>query len=640
MKKLNIILVALAISSIWFSSCKKILEKQSLSTLTTSQVFDDSLNATFALNTIYTQNQPGWYGSGGSNSSIGTVGASSLTEETSGGSPYTTGAVLNTTVGDLPSSNSASNNYGHIAAINTFIVNVNNGTIDTGTKKRMVAQCLFWRAYRYFELVKLYGGVPLVLTPLPVVGSAAKTAAQVPRSTTTQTFTQIVSDLTTAIKSLPAYWPQTADYGRITRGAAQAYLGRVLNTWASPQFNTTNDVTRWQTALTACNAAITTLTAEGFGLYPKEDVTMWTTEGSGSNGKPSNPEAVFVTEYNTLTDANGTNPETYTTSCIPVALAGKGSVQPTWTEVEAFPMIDGHQITNASAAYPYNPLLFYDNRDPRFAQTIAYNGCTWPLEGNSTNRLWTYDYFTSATAIVTTEVSGHTSTGFYLRKAVDPALTATNLAFAGTDWQEIRYAEVLLNRAEAAAQTGDLNTPLADLKAIRKRAGILAGTDGMYGLQAGMSQSQMVSAILYERQIEFAYEGKRYWDLRRYKLLDQVSGNNGQGITMTAGPLDGTKRTGLTIALNYVKGTTTDYLALTRENLVNTMGLDYVYNNYFNGSATQSPTIPGQTIVNLDSSPIAYQTADYFFAIPPTAIQNDPALLQNNTWGGPFDPTK
>jgi len=600
-----------------FQSCRKdVLDKQSLTTLTATQAYGDSVSATLALNYVYQANQPGWAGNDGSATSIiANYGPGSMTEENISQplNPILAGSVTTETVGDLGSSNSATNNYGRIRTINLFISEMATANFDTGTKTRMIGQCLFWRAYRYFALVKIYGGVPLVLTPLPIVGDAAKLAGDYPRATTTETFNQIVSDLNTAIADLPIGWPNIGDYGRITKGAAQAFLGRVLLTWASPQFNTNNDMTRWQTAYDANTTAIATLSAHGYGLYPKEDVTMWTTEGGAAGGVPVNPEAVLVTEYNTSSDAVLGNNTTYTQGNVPAYLGGKGGNNPTWDEVQAFPMADG-KAPGISTKYPYDPQHFFDNRDPRFYQTIAYNGCNWPLEGNSTYRLWTYFYYsnTAGTKNSSTEATS-AQTGFYCRKAVDPSLAAANIANSGTDWQEIRYAEVLLNQAECAAEIGNTAIAYSDLIAIRQRAGIEAGTDGMYGLTAGMSGDALINAIMFERQIEFAYEGKRYWDLRRRKLLEST--------------LNGKERQGVTIQL-VADGSGTDYLLPTRD-LAATASLDDVYSTYF--------TVTPKTI---DTQPISYQTADYFFGIQSAAIQNDPKLLQNNTWGGTFDPTK
>lgn len=615
MKKIYVIILTASISSaLILSSCKKVLDKQSLTGSTAAQVYNDSVTAVLSLNYIYTQNLPGWFGNG-TVSAIGKAGPGNLTEENRSDNVYVKGQVTNETVGDIGSSNSASTNYGKIRNINQFIADVNAGTIDPGIKKRFIAQALFWRAFRYFELVKLYGGVPLVLTPLPVIGSAAKQSAQLPRNTTTQTYNQIIADLDTAINHLPARWPSSLDYGRITKGAAQAYLGRVLLTWASPQFNPSSDMTRWQAAYDASTAAIATLSANGWGLYPKEDVTMWTTEGPGAAGAPANPEAVLVTEYNSYQDDNGLDNNGYTNSTIPKYLGtGGGGNQPTWDEVQAFPMADG-KAPGMSAKYTYNPQLFFDHRDPRFYQTIAYNGCLWPVAGNPNYRLWTYYYFSKANGSATksTEPSA-SSSGFYCRKAVDPNISASNLIYSGTDWQEIRYAEVLLNQAESAAEIGHLGVgqeAYTNLIAIRKRAGIEAGADGLYGLDANMDQASLINAIMYERQIEFAYEGKRYWDLRRRMLLEST--------------LNGKKRQGITTLLNN-NGSAADYILATRDASA-ASSLDSVYTKYF-------------TIVTkpLDTYPIAFQTADYFFGIPTATLQNDPNIQQTNTWGGSFNP--
>lgn len=611
MKKLYNIsfITALAVSALLYSSCKKVLEKGPLTTFTTQQLFADSAITVTYLNSIYTQNQPVWLGSGGKLSTLGSIGYGTLTEENYGSNALVLGTVTASTVGDIGTGNSNSNYYAFIRNINDFITNMKSSPIATGTKNRFIAQALFWRAYRYFEFVKLYGGVPLVLTPLPVVGTPAKQAAALPRNTTTETYTQIVADLDTAIKYLPGNWPQT-DYGRITKGAAQAFLGRVLLTWASPQFNPSNDMTRWQAAYQASTDAIATLTSHGYGLYPKEDVTMWTTEGANGGGLPNNPEAVWVTEYNTDIDAAGQNNNTYTQSNIPKALSGGGSDNPTWDEVQVFPMADG-KAPGLSTKYTYDPVHFFDNRDPRFYQTIAYNGCLWPLEGNATNRLWTYFYYTKSdnSATKTTEASGSSGTGFYCRKAVDPNLSLANLPYSGTDWQEMRYAEVLLNQAESAAEIGNTTVAYANLIAIRQRAGIEAGTDSMYGLTAGLTGDNLVSAIMYERQVELAYEGKRFWDLRRRNLLEST--------------LNGKQREGLTIILK-PDGSNSDYFVNARDAAAAT-SLDDVYTNYFSAVpiVIGTSTTPGE-LKYLDSAPITYQTADHFFGIPLATIQNDP----------------
>ena len=613
MKKTYLIITAACAASVWLSSCKKVLNKSDLGTFTAAQVYNDSTTATLSINYVYSQNQPSWFGNSGGNVS-GTL--NTLADEQYGDNAYVKGTVTIETVGDIGTSNASNNAYGKIRTINTFIRDINAGTLPVDVKNRFAAQAYFWRAYRYFELVKIYGGVPLVLKPLDEVGDDARAAALLPRNTTTQTFTQIVSDLDTCIKYLPGHWPKPDDYGRITSGAAAAFLGRVLVTWASPQYNTSNDISKWQAAYDANTNAVNILKANGFGLYPKWDPSMWTTEKANGDGTPSNPEAVLVTEYNRANTDIGQNNTTYPLSCIPKSLGGGGSNQPTWDLARAFPMKDGKDTLTSK--YTYNVQTFYKDRDPRFAQTIAYNGCVWPLLGNNNQRIWTYYYYSDKNKTTTTKSteSSASGSGLYLRKAVDPTLSLTDLSVAGTDWIEIRYAEVLLNQAEAAAEIGHLGSTqeaYANLVAIRKRAGIEAGTDNMYGLTAGMNHDQMINAIMKERQIELAFEGKRYWDLRRRKLLESTLNINVK------------RRSGVVVTLNN-NNSYTDYIAATRDASA-ASSLDNLYTTSFK-----------VTTKTLDTYNINVQPADYFFGIPTNAIKNNVNLQQNNTWGGPFDP--
>jgi hypothetical protein len=608
MKKLSILLTA-SLISVMFGSCKKVLEKQDLGSFTAAQVYNDSTTTKLSSDYIYSQNQPAWFGNvGGLSASVNT-----LSEEVYGDNVFVKGTATSESVTDIGAINT-SGNYFKIRTINMFIRDVNAGTMEQGTKNRFVAQAYFWRAFRYFELVKLYGGVPLVLAPLDAVGQDAKNAALIPRSSTSETFAQIARDLDSCIKYIPARWPKNDDYGRITKGAAQAYKGRVLLYFASPQFNPGNNITRWQDAYKANTEAIATLSANGFGLYARFDASLWTTEGSNGGSTPRNPEAVFATLYNTGVTDIGQNNNSYPNASVPRYIGSTGgSNLPTWDMATAFPMKDGKDI-GATGKYTYSQATFYKNRDPRFDHTIAYNGASWPLAGNPNYRLWTY-YFTRNNALVSTE-SAVTSSGLYLRKGIDPTLTLANFQNAGTDWIDIRYAEVLLNQAECAAEIGNVGSGqegYANLIAIRKRAGIEAGTDGLYGLTANLNSQQLVNAVMRERQIELAFEGKRFWDLRRRKLLEST--------------LNGKRRMGVTITLRST-GTNSDYLLATRDASANT-NLDALYASSFTVTTKQ-----------LDTYDIIYQPGVYFFGIPTNSMQNNVNLLQNNTWGGPFDPTK
>ncbi len=601
------------------TSCKKVLDKGDLSSIPTDLVYNDSTLVNLNVNYIYKNNQPEW---GGNTSSTLPFSGGALTDESYGDSKFMRGTVTVEDVADFGTALSASNNYGRIRVINMMLTDIDGGTIPTATKNRLKSQALFFRAWRYFDLVRIYGGVPLVLTPLDGVGQEEKDAALLPRNTTAQCIQQIVNDLDTAIKYLPGRWDKTntADWGRITRGAAAALKGRVLLMYASPQFvldketvlgteNNYEGITaRYKAAYDANLQAKTILDKDGYGLNASYR-DMWFTE-------VGNPEAVMVTGYNTATGDQAKRNNGYDNSTRPSYTGtGGGSNQPSWELAAAYPMKDGKKA-GVSTNYPYSDQTFYKNRDPRFNYTIGYNGATWPLNGNATYRLWTY--FAGGKSVE----QKASNTGFYLRKAIDPNVAAGLVQFSGTDWMEIRYAEVLLNLAESACGIGNISTSgegYAGIIAVRKRAGIDAG-DGLYGLDQGMTKSQLFKAILDERLIEFAFEGKRFWDLYRWKEIEAV--------------LNKKSRHGVIINLKTGAGipTAAQFADATNANYRDKVDIDVAYQNYF--SIDKTKEMDTWDLVNK----IQWKSNYYFFGIPTSAISNNPKIIQNNTWGGTFDP--
>ena len=588
-------------STFLLGSCDKVLDKMNLSAIEGSLIYNDSTLANLSLNYIYDQNLPVWFGQSTANTGMANVNPTGLSDESYADNAYLQGTLQQSDVTDIGTTLASTNNYGKIRTINMFIRDVRAGTLPTGTKNRLVAQAQFFRAWRYFDLVRLYGGVPLVFSPLNGVGNEARDLTYIPRSSTTQTFAAIAADLDSAALSLPGKWAASADWGHITKGAAQAFKGRALLYAASPEF-TTDNAAKWQAAYDANLAARNTLVANGARLHTSYD-QLWFQESG-------NPEAVMVTGYNTATGDQTRKNNGYDNSTRPAYTGTSGgSNLPTWEMVQAYPMLDGKKPGDATSKYAYSIQLFYKNRDPRFDKTIAYNGCTWPLNGNTGYRLWTY--YNGTTSV---EPSKPSNTSFYCRKAISPTAGVSDALYVGTDWIEIRYAEVLLNLAEAACGINNLTEGYTQLKAIRARAGIEAG-DGNYGLKAGMTRAEMFDAILYERQLEFAFEGKRFWDLRRYNKLGSVLN------TLK-------RRTGLTITFKATTAVPANTFAATRDGL----NLDNLYTNNF--------TIAVKNVDTNTTYPLNWLDAKYaFFAIPQGTIDNNPKILQNsNGWGGSFDP--
>lgn len=607
------------------ASCRKVLDKTDLSKLNPDLVFADSNLVQLNLNSVYESNLPTW---GGQNTGSVLSGVQpQLSEEGyASGNKFMEGTMSYGTdepkdFGDKlnTSSPQPSNNWGKIRQLNTFIKGVDESPLPDHTKRKFIAQAKFFRAFRYWDMVRIYGGVPIVLVPLDGVGEEARDLAMLPRNKTSECFAQIVADLDYAIANLPTRWTEGPDWGRLTRGAAAAFKGRALLYWASPMFNPGDDISRWQAAYDANLLAKTLLDENGNGLHANYKA-MWFTESN------SNPEAIMVTGYNTATSDQQKKNNGWDKSCRPASKNGSGSNVPTWELVSSYPMKDGKMPGDPASAHTYYDTLFYKNRDPRFDATIAYNGCTWPLDGNANFRLWTY--YEPGNPPKSTETSSASNTGFYCRKAVSEGGFALNdPQYSGTDWMEIRYAEVLLNLAEAAVGINRLGTGeegYTGITAVRKRAGISAGSDDLYGLNAGMTRAQLFDAILFERKIEFAFEGKRFWDLYRWKRMSD---------------LQGWTRNRIRIVLKTGSGipSASDLKNAANPNYRDVQNLDNMMANFFTTIRNNNHDDTNST-TKLDGSPINFLPAYYFFPIPQPAINNNPNLVQNNNWGGGFDP--
>lgn len=586
-RKLAAILFMGGMLAIFNTGCNKVLDKTDLNSFNENQVFNDSLLSRAYVDYLYDLNSPGWPSGDWLK----------CTDEIAGETNFFSGTVQVGDVADYGISTEDKTVWGKLRALNQFIEKMQTSTLSHDYKERLNAQIYFFRAYRYFELIKLYGGVPILLEVQNGIGEEGKEASKLPRSKTSECIAQIVKDLDSAIAILPGKWNSGDDWGRITSGAAAALKGRVLLYWASPQFNPNDLQERWKAAYDANQEAMKILTENGFGLNP-DFQNMWFEE-------TDNPEAVWTVGYNNATADQLKKNNGWDNSTRPAYLgSGGGSNQPVWQVVNAFPMKDGKQIDDPSGAFTYNPQLFYKDRDPRFDATIAYNGCKWPINGNDNYRLWTY--YVNGKSVEPTV----TNTGFYCRKAIDPTLAPGDVQFAGTDWMEIRFAEVVLNLAESAIGINKLPEGYTGIEQIRKRAGIEPGSNNLYGLKAGMTRSELFKAILNERQVEFAFEGRRYWDMRRWKLFEST--------------LNGTSRTGFRINLN-TSQIDPNKLAEERDG----MDLDELYTKYFTFEQRDMDT---KFLIN-------WQSNYYFFALPQQAIDNDPLLLQTAGWNnGTFDP--
>lgn len=567
-------------ASLALTACSdEFLEDKQNYDYTGPEIYNDYEGALQRVNDIYERCLPTVnadmsyrYTSSGSNDEAG-----KSTEEYSGFSKFVDGTQNPLTIAtnnapDLffgSANNIRENTYGHIRNINETIAGIEGGTLSDDEKNELLGQCYFFRAWRYYNMVKFYGGVPIVTEVQdPVEG------IENPRSTTKECIEFILDDLDKAAKML-ADKSMTGtlgsmEWGRVTTGTALALRGRVLLLWASPLFNRANDQTRWTNAYTQMKAELDSINACGYGLYQDAGNVNGSAFAKMFTVRGLNSEAVFVTLYNNKEDQNSdlTRNSNWERYIRPANTSGSGKNASAML-IDMFPMADGKRPATANtytklsaSSYTYDSEHPFMNRDPRFYRTFAFPGFRWAYSGNATLQenqpnspsynngqdyeLWNYVWYNSEedrdNPRAESEVeygadnllgsNGHS--GVYVRKRSDDLDVNSSPLYAGFDatednggfahsaapFMEIRYAEVLLNLAEAACGAGQLSEAVGYLQQIRARAGYTA--DNNYGLDANLASDQAacMSAILYERQIEFAYEGKRFDDLRRWLLYD------------------------------------------------------------------------------------------------------------------------
>jgi len=505
-------------------------------------------------------------------------------------------------------SNVGDNRYFDIARCNNAIKGIPTGTLPKATQDKLLGQFYALRAMAYFELTRIYGGVPLVLEPQDpdniTVSGRAKAA---------DCINAIVNDLDSAMVKLNGIsWADATERGKINRAAAASLKAKVLLYWASPQFNPVNDpqhpydAARWQRALEANREAYDICLASGRKLMANY-ATIFQTEGT------SNTEAIMVRSYSSTLERRGHNVES---RIRPASEGGSpnDAYFATTKLLNAYPMRDGRPIQG----HPdYDATLFWRNRDPRFEATIAYNGSNWKLSGNNNRRQWTY----------TNAINESGNRGVYCKRFSSPDLSASavnytsNIGGSGMDWIELRFAEVMLNYAECANETGDMVLAKTLVREIRRRAGIIEGTAGNdFGLGLATTIEQMRELITNERMVEFAFEAKRHHDLRRLRKMHTLTGTI-EGIQIA------TKTTALRTHLEAINPTT----GLRNRDTLN-INVKSTYLFYFN---PHTVVIPG------GNGPFSVPEYHYFYTFHNQFMNSSPLLEHTIGWeGGTFDPLK
>lgn len=385
---------------------------------------------------------------------------------------------------------------------------------------QLKGQAIFVRAWLYFDATRLWGGVPYYCTETDTAEPGDR-SSRLPIQTCLD---KVCEDFKTAAGLLPPTW-DADNYGRFTSVAALAMISRVRVYAASPVFNASWDNTssaRWEAALNASLAAEEAANAAGYGTSVN-DIDSWDKAFYNFNGV-SNPEAIIVVQKSDKSTGYFNNWEgTIRPGAVITGATGAGIPVPDEMLMK-FPMKNGKAPT---AENGYDDSKFYKNRDPRFYRTFAFSGCQWP--GTDT-QIWLYAYrYSDEDNTMYRYTDGSRGDGGAKKKSraivwkmSDPSIIIGSESTSGTDILEYRYAEILLNIAECYAAQGKAGQCLSYLGKIRGRVGINSADN--YGLGSLLDKYDLIKAVLNERAVELAYEGKRSWDMRRWLLYEGGAG--------------------------------------------------------------------------------------------------------------------
>ncbi len=501
MKKMNIKwFVAVGLVGVLFS-CKSDLETEPIELQTLDQVFNSKdsagVNAERFLIDIYTRLPRNL-------NRVGDDYLDASTDDAISSNPANVSVLqlaLGTNTSENYQDNQWTNCYAGIRQVNIFVNNIDKvplkGKLPNGTGFNAVwkSEARFLRALYYFELVKRHAGVPLMGDKVYQLGDDV----ELPRNTFEECINYIVNECD-AIKNTLRTNPFDLNFiERPTKGAALALKARALLYAASPLYNggniePSNPITgytsfsadRWQKAE---QAALDVIDLTQFELV-SDFKSIFITQ--------ANRERIFSRQGGPNTSVETNNgPVGYS-----VAL-NNGRTSPTQELVDAFGMANGLPITDPTSGYQENNP--YAGRDPRFYATIFHNGAQWlgrPVQ--------TYE----GGADKPGGSKQQTRTGYYARKFMGNFENQLRYENVNHDFVLFRYAEVLLNYAEARNEF--LTAPDVEVyryvEAIRQRAGLVP-----YQLPTGLTKIQMRDVIHNERRKELAFEEHRFYDVRRWK---------------------------------------------------------------------------------------------------------------------------
>lgn len=428
--------------------------------------------------------------------------------------------------------------YGFIKSINLFLERIDEVPGDDEWRNWQKGQALFLRAWNYHMLYSLYGRVPLVDHTFGLDDAFEETRADMD-----DVAQFIVKDCDDAAALLPVSYPDNSDYGRITKGAALALKSRVLLYKASPLFGTPSRE-KWQAAADAAHAVF-----ELNEYYLQDINTANVTSDPRAVGDeygalfldPLNPEVIFIKLYDPKYGAGDNASYLYQAPCgIGNGFQGWGNFNPSQEIVDFFQNADGTSFVPKS--YDEAPVgtqpSMWQGREPRFYAAFILDGDMWGY-GDGRREVEVFRSGDEGVPAGKDSDQGEyywnaSNTGYSMRKFLDPNYDASGTTMHSTPWFFIRLSEIYLNYAECQLQLGNIEGVEGAREYINK-------VRRRVGLPEVQASADIWAAYYYERQAELVFEGQRWFDLRRWKKMEECYSKpvTGVGIWKYA---DGTKK--------------------------------------------------------------------------------------------------
>jgi SusD family. len=447
--------------------------------------------------------------------------------------------------------------YRWIRGCNVALQNLESATFDNDVlKERLKGEAHFLRAYFYHQLIRYYGGVPIITK---VYGLNEDYSA--PRNTWEECVAFIVKECDSAIMQLSG---KALGVGRATPQAARALKSRVLlyaasdlhdmptaksksaviNSYQFPEilgYVSGDRTARWQAAKAAAKEVMDN--GQGYKLdlnapvSPEEGKMNYISiaMGGGSAAPGVDPAAeveIILGRYNSPQQAEGSGSTYLGLYNGPNGYHNWAGNTPLGLLVDDYEMMDGNKFDWNNATHKANP---YKNRDPRFYASILYDGADWKprdkISGNvdPANQIQTgqYELMQGGTKIIfngldtrssTIEDWNGTRSGYYMRKFIDPdPAIVDNNTRQYVPWPFFRYTEAVFNYVEACIELNEYDEARSWLNKIRFRA-------GMPEIPGSVTGNELRDLYRNERRIEMAYEEQRYHDARRWMIAPETLG--------------------------------------------------------------------------------------------------------------------